>query len=120
MSDADMTSASRDMGLWPMLRVYGTAQRHVSRGTRAFTLLELVLVMVIACLALALVAPSLSAWGHGAQLRDLADQFVSLTRLARSRAVADGLTYRINIDAKSGTYQLTVQSGANFAPMQSA
>ena len=76
--------------------------------------------MLLACLALAIVAPSLSAWSHGTQLRDLADQFVSLTRLARSRAVADGFNYRINIDAKGGTYQLMVEGGGNFVPMQSA
>jgi prepilin-type N-terminal cleavage/methylation domain-containing protein len=32
---------------------------------RGFTLLELVLVMVIVCVALAMVAPSLAGWNQG-------------------------------------------------------
>jgi len=76
--------------------------------------------MVLACLAVAMVAPSLSGWSRGAQLRDAADQFVSMTRLARSRAVAEGITYRLSIDAQAGQYQLMVQNGENFAPLQSS
>jgi Tfp pilus assembly protein FimT len=76
--------------------------------------------MVLACLAVAMVAPSLSGWSRGAQLRDAADQFVSMTRLARSRAVAEGITYRLNVDAQAEQYQLMVQNGENFVPLQSS
>src|SRR5437764_12831170 len=94
--------------------------RYRKRHVRAFTLLELVMVMVLACLALALVAPSLSNWSHGNQLRDAADEFVSLTRYARSSAIAESITYRLSIDPQSGSYQLTAQNGDAFAPLQTA
>jgi type II secretion system protein H len=79
-----------------------------------FTLLELVLVMVIMCTALALVAPSLRGWSHGAELRDAADQFVAITRLARSQAAANSSTYRMVIDSQAGTYKLMQQNGQDF------
>src|SRR5262245_22301102 len=86
-----------------------------------FTLLELVLVMFLAALVLAMVAPSLSPWARGQRLQDAADQFVAMTRLARTRAVSEGITYRINIDAPAGSYQLMSQaSGQDFAPVQSS
>src|SRR5437016_4959262 len=90
------------------------------RNFRGFTLLELVLVMVVACLALAIVAPSLSRWSKGAQLRDAADQFVAITRLARARAVAESTTYRLNINSQEGTYQLTMDNGSGFVQLQSS
>src|SRR2546430_16407369 len=91
--------------------------KHSRRG---FTLLELVLVMVIACVLLALVAPSFTNWSRGSQLRDAADNFVAITRYARDRAVSDSTTCRLNIDPQAGTYALTIQNGDNFEPIQSS
>ncbi len=84
------------------------------RKLRAFTLLELVLVMVIIAIALTLAAPKLRGWSRGRQLRDSADQFISLTRIARSQAAATGQIYRITIDSQNGTFQLSKQDGQNF------
>jgi len=92
-----------------------------SRRAAGFTLLELVLVMFLAALVLAMVAPSLSPWARGQRVQDAADQFVAMTRLARTRAVSEGITYRINIDAPSGAYQLMSQAnGQDFAAVQSS
>src|SRR5439155_19516512 len=51
---------------------------------------------------------------RGRELRDTADQFISLTRYARAQAAATGLVHRITIDPQSNTYQLTKQDGQNF------
>jgi type II secretion system protein H len=93
--------------------------KHFRRG---FTLLELVLVMVIACVLLAMIAPSFTNWSRGSQLRDAADNFVAITRYARDRAVTDRAICRLNIDPQAGTYALTMQTdnGDNFAPIQSS
>jgi type II secretion system protein H len=80
----------------------------------AFTLLELVLVMVIIAIVLAAVAPKLRGWSRGRELRDAADAFVDMTRYARAQSAADGTTYRLTIDSTAGTYQLTKLDGAQF------
>ena len=81
--------------------------------------------MVIIAIALSAVAPKLRGWSRGRDLRDAADQFVYLTRYARSQAVSDGLNYRLTIDPQAGTYQLTkldgvkyVQAKADFGEVQ--
>lgn len=85
-----------------------------TRRHRAFTLLELILVMVIVCTALAMAAPNLRNWNRGQQQRDAADQIVALTRYARTQAVADANTYRLNVDTQTGRYWLTMQDGQQF------
>jgi type II secretion system protein H len=80
----------------------------------AFTLLELILVMVIISIALALASPSLSNWSRGGKLRDARDQFLALTRYARTQAAAEGRVFRLNVDAQAGRYWLTAASGADF------
>lgn len=84
-----------------------------------FTLLELVLVMLIMATGLAVAAPSLQGWSRGSQLRNQADQLVSVTRFARTRAIADSTTYRLNIDPAANTYHLTMQSGQQFVQPES-
>ena len=91
-----------------------------SRAHSGFTLLELMLVMVLACMAMAIVAPSVSNWSRGGKLRDAADQFVAVARLARTQAVANSTTYRMTVDPSSGTYQLSMQSGTEFVPLGSS
>lgn len=95
--------------------------RRVTTSRRSgFTLLELILVMVIACTALALTAPSLRGWSRGAKLRAAADDLVALARRARTQAAGDGAVYRLNIDPNAGAYRLTVQSGTEFAAIGSS
>jgi type II secretion system protein H len=79
-----------------------------------FTLLELVLVMVIACTALALAAPSMTGWRRGAQLRGKAEEFLAMARLARTQAITNATTYRVVLDVNTATFRLTVQQGDQF------
>jgi type II secretion system protein H len=88
--------------------------RTVRTQSRGFTLLELILVMVILCIAMAIAAPSLRGWSHGTRLRDSADQFLAATRFAHTQAIADCKTYRLYVDARSGTYWVTMQNGQDF------
>jgi prepilin-type N-terminal cleavage/methylation domain-containing protein len=71
--------------------------------SRGFTLLELILVMVILCTALAITAPSLRGWSHGARLRDSAEQFLAAARYAHTQAIAE-----------NGAYWITIQDGEQF------
>lgn len=91
-----------------------------SHPSRAFTLLELVFVLVIISTTLALAAPSLRGWSKGSKLRDAGDEFLAMTRYARGQAVAGGRVYRLYVDANAGTYQLTAQDGAEFRQLGTA
>ena len=94
----------------------GSGKRRAARG---FTLLELVLVMVIVCTVLAMAAPSLGGFFASRRTADAAAQIVALTGLARSQAIAQGRTYRLNLDTDAGAYWLTVQQGGAFGALGS-
>ena len=53
---------------------------------------------------------------RGAKVRDAGDQFLAVTRWARSEALANCQLYRLNIDSRQGLYWVTVQDGQNFIP----
>lgn len=86
------------------------------RRHSGFTLLELILVMVIMSTVLALASPSIRGWGRGSALRDAVDQFVAVTRLGRTQAVATGQWYRLCVEP-TGLYYLTVRDGDLFVPV---
>jgi type II secretion system protein H len=76
---------------------------------RAFTLLELILVLAIIAIAVGMAVPRLHGFARGRQTAQCAEQMVALTRYARSQAITRGVPYRLNIDPGNGTYWLTVQ-----------
>src|SRR4051812_380773 len=80
----------------------------------AFTLIELMLVLLVIAIALGMVAPSLRGHSRTSRLRDTAEQFVTLTRLARTRAVSLGQPYRVVIDAANRRCVLAVQNGLQY------
>ena len=43
--------------------------------------------LIILCVALAVTAPSLSGWNRGSKSRDAGEQFLALTRWARTQAL---------------------------------
>jgi prepilin-type N-terminal cleavage/methylation domain-containing protein len=92
--------------------------RRTRPSSAGFTLLELILVMVIICVALAMAAPSLRGWSHGSQLRDAGDQFLTLARWARAHAASEARVHRLNVDAAGGKYWVTEQVGTRFTSVQ--
>ncbi len=83
----------------------------------AFTLIELLLVLVVISAALAIAAPSLGNWGRGQRLRDAGDEFLATARWARAQSIATGRIYRLNVDAREGRYWVTAQEGLEFVPI---
>jgi type II secretion system protein H len=85
------------------------------RASSAFTLIELVLVMVVLTVLLTIAAPSLRGWSRGTKLRDASDQLLAATRFARSQAVTTGDVYRVEFDVNTSSYRVTSRDGDQFA-----
>ena len=84
------------------------------RPVRAFTLLELILVMGILAIVVAMVAPSLSAFATGRRTNYAASRIVSLAEYARTQAINEGRVYRLNFDPGTRACWVTVQNGPVF------
>jgi Tfp pilus assembly protein FimT len=78
------------------------------------TLLELILVMLILSTVLAMAAPSLRGFFTSRRIDDAAVQILALTQFARSQAISEGATYRLNFDTRDRTYWLTAQKAGVF------
>ncbi|MGN6368717.1 MAG: pilus assembly FimT family protein [Phycisphaerae bacterium] len=89
------------------------SRRTISRG---FTLLELVLVLAIMAIAMAVVAPSLSAYAKGRDTVNTAGLFVATARWCRAQSIATGNLYRLNLDISANKWFVTAdKGGGNFA-----
>jgi type II secretion system protein H len=78
---------------------------------RAFTLIELILVMALLVIVIAVAAPSLSRFMRGRTLDSEARRFVSLTRYGQSRAVSEGVPVVLWINTRQGSYGLRQEAG---------
>ena len=83
----------------------------------AFTLIELLLLLMVIASALAIAAPAMSGWGRNMRLRDAGDQLHATTKWARAQAIAQGQIYRLYVDAHAGTYWVSVQEGTEFVQL---
>jgi prepilin-type N-terminal cleavage/methylation domain-containing protein len=84
---------------------------------RAFTLLELVMVMVIVCVVLAAAAPSFRGIWSGRRADDAAYQLLAVANWAQSQAVTERQVYRLSIDRQTSQYVLTTQQQGAFVPL---
>ncbi|MGA2543111.1 MAG: prepilin-type N-terminal cleavage/methylation domain-containing protein [Verrucomicrobiota bacterium] len=78
---------------------------------RAFTMVELVIVMTIMVIAVGVAAPSFKAFLQGSNLENEARRFLSLTRFGAGRAVAEGLPVDLGINVKQNKYWLAAVGG---------
>lgn len=76
-------------------------------GGGGFTLVELMVVLTILLLLAGLTAPSFVRQHYEAKLRAAARDLVALMQYARSQAVVEGTTYRLNIDRDGGRVWIT-------------
>lgn len=89
----------------------GSSTRSRVARLRAFTLIELIIVMALLLVVMGISFPSLKNFFKGRALDSEARRFLSLTRYAQSRAVAEGLPMTLWIDAQERTYGLQAQAG---------
>jgi type II secretion system protein H len=76
------------------------------RAVHAFTLIELILVMVLLAIVLAISAPALSRFFRSRNVDSEARRFMSLTRAAQSRAVTEGVPMILWLESKQRIYGL--------------
>lgn len=79
--------------------------------SRAFTLVELIVVMVLLLIVASMVAPRMSSFFRGRALSEEARRMLSLINHARSRAVAEGVPVLLWLDPARSTYGIEVQAG---------
>lgn len=90
-----------------------------TRNNSGFTLVELVLVLLIITIVALVSVPTLSAFAKGRVVQDTAARFVAATHYARTQAISDGATYRLNIDVAGGRWWLSVDDGNTFVDVDS-
>ena len=90
---------------------------HASRIThhaRAFTLIELILVLALLVIITSLAAPAMSRFVRGRALDSEARRLAALMHAGQSRAVSEGAPMMLWVDEKAGSYGLEAEtSGAN-------
>ncbi len=85
------------------------------RLSRAFTLLELILVMGILVIVAGMVAPRLRGFAAGRRTLFTATQIVTAAHYARSQSISEGRAFRLNFDPSARQFWLTADDGGgNF------
>jgi len=78
---------------------------------RAFTLIELILVLALLAIVTSLATPSLSRFFRGRTLNSEARQLLSLTHAGKSRAISEGFPALLWIDTPQREYGLRLETG---------
>jgi len=78
---------------------------------RAFTLIELILVMALLVIVIAVTFPGLQSFFRGRTLESEGRRFLTLTRYGQTRAAAEGIPMTLWIDPIQGSYGLEAQKG---------
>ncbi len=86
-------------------------QIHRAKFRRGFTLIEMILVLLLIAVVAGIVTPNLRNFSAGAKLRDSADQFLALTRLARVQALSTGQVHRVTLDTAGNRCVVAAEQG---------
>ncbi len=89
------------------------------RATKAFTLIELIVVMATLGAVLAVSAPSLSDFFKGRKLKEEARQILALTRYAQNESISRSIQMLMWIDTRENSYGLRPLSEYDFNDFKS-
>ena len=81
------------------------------RNLRAFTLFELVMVLMVIVICAMIAAPKLADFARGRVLPNAAMSLSTTARWCQMMAKTDGTPYRLNLDPSSGRYWVTKDDG---------
>jgi len=79
---------------------------NIGCSENGFTLLELMIVVVIATVLAALAAPSFADWQRDLTFREVTRSIVSTLRCARSTAISVNLEHRVEFEPEKRRYRL--------------
>jgi prepilin-type N-terminal cleavage/methylation domain-containing protein len=83
----------------------------------AFTLIELVLVMLIIAIIAGALAPALARFTSGRSVDNFGRRIVGAAQYARAQSISEARIYRLNFDRNTGQIWLTADTGGgNFQP----
>jgi type II secretion system protein H len=80
------------------------------RRCRAFTLIELILVLALLVIAISIVAPRMSDFMRGRALDSEARRLLALMHTGQSRAVSEGMPMVLWVDGKKSAYGLEAET----------
>ncbi len=94
----------------------GACAADAARGRRAFTLLELLLVLVVIGAVLALAAPSMHGFFASRQTADAALRVLALTQWCHNEAITGGHRVRLMVEEEGGAFWswAAVERGGQF------
>jgi type II secretion system protein H len=87
-----------------------TGHRDSGRRGRAFTLIELILVLALLVVITSLAVPAMSNFMRGRALDSEARRLLALTHAGQSRAVSEGLPTVLWVDEKQNAYGLEAET----------
>jgi type IV fimbrial biogenesis protein FimT len=73
---------------------------------KGFTLVELIVVTLIAGILAGFALPNLNKWIEGIKVKKVARQIVTDLQLAKTKAVSEGIQYRVHFDTASARYSI--------------
>jgi len=85
--------------------------KNKAAGRRAFTLIELILIMALLAIAMSLIVPRLADFFRGRTLDSETRQILALMHHGQSRAVSAGVPMVLWIDREKSTYGLEEEPG---------
>src|ERR1019366_7580186 len=91
----------------------GSQPRPAAARRRAFTLIELVVVLTLLTIAASFVAASMGGFFRGRILNFEARRMLTLTQYGQSRAASEGVPVVLWVNPKDSTYGLSVLSSFN-------
>ena len=104
------SEAATPLFVWPCrIQKRRGASLPAALQKRAFTLIELVLVLALLVVITSLAAPAMARFIRGRALDSESRRLFALTHAAQSRAVSEGLPMLLWVDEKKGLYGLTAE-----------
>jgi len=80
----------------------------------AFTLIEIVLVLMVIAICAMVAAPRLANFTKGRALPNSATALATTARWCRVQALSEGVTYRLNLDPNGNRYWVTKDDGTGL------
>jgi prepilin-type N-terminal cleavage/methylation domain-containing protein len=81
----------------------------------AFTLLELILVMLVIAILAGILAPAMARFTMGRSVENFGHRMIGAAQYARAQSISESRVYRLNFDQGTGQFWLTADTGGgNF------